>query len=321
MRKLLLITLAVIASVGFAQRRVTLLKYGDFESWTVRYIKESGIIGGSTVTLYAVGPTDTIRKNAPFQYGKNGNIWSVSNAYANVSGVEKGAGTLYPEYRDKEHGYCCRMDSKIQSVTALGILDLNVLVSGTLFTGRTIEPIKSQKDPYSNIDYGVRFTKCPSALMLDYKAKISPSKNIVIAKGLSKPKTVSGHAEGQTLLILQKRWEDADGNIYAQRVGTAFERYAKDQLTWVNDHEIPIYYGDMTNTEMYKNYSQYMGLSLPMRAMNSKGKIVPIKEIGWAPVGTQPTHMVINITSGYHEAFTGYDGNTLWVDNIRLVYE
>ncbi len=322
MKKSLTIMLALAANVAlFAQQHAELLPYADFEQWAVRYIKESGIIGGNTAVLYAVAPTDTIRENKPFKYGTKGNIWSVSNAYAKVSGVEKGSGTLRPEYRDKANGYCCRLDSKLETVTALGFIDIRVLVSGTLFTGRNIEPIRTQKDPYQNIDFGVPFTRRPVALRYDYKAKISPENTILIAKGFSKPKKVAGHAEGQILVVLQKRWEDAEGNLYAERVGTGFERIVSDQNEWVNDHDVPIFYGDMTQTDIYKKYNLSMGLCLPMRATNSKGKIVPVKEVGWAPVGTQPTHIIINMASGYHEAFVGYDGNTLWIDNVKLVYE
>lgn len=320
MKKSIIISLALMASVSTYAQKTELLPYADFEQWAVRYIKESGILGGNTVALYAVAPTDTLTENKAFKYGTNGNIWSTSNAYAKVAGIEKGSCTLYPEYRDAQNGYCCRMDSKLEKVTALGIIDIKVLVSGTLFTGRNIEPIRTQKDPYQNIDFGVKFTKRPKALKFDYKAKISPENTILIAKGMSKPKKVAGHAEAQVILVLQKRWEDEDGNIYAERVGTAFERYTKDQPDWVNGHEIPIFYGDMTNTDIYKQYNLSMGLCLPMRATNSKGKIVPVKEVGWAPEGTLPTHMIINMASGYHEAFVGYDGNTFWVDNVKLVY-
>lgn len=320
--KRIVFILCVIAAYNCseAQSHTELLPYADFEQWAVRYIKESSILGGNTVTLYAVGPTDTIRENTPFLYGKKGNIWSPSNAYAKVAGVEKGSGTVYPEYRDGKNGYCCRMDSKLETVTALGMIDIRVLVSGTLFTGRTIEPIRTQKDPYQNIDFGVKFTKRPKALMFDYKAHISPENTILVAKGFGKPKKVEGHAEAQVLLVLQKRWEDEEGNIYAERVGTAFERFTKDQKNWVNAHQIPVVYGDMTGTDTYKRYSSSMGFCLPMRAMNSKGKIVPIQEVGWAKEGTIPTHLIINMASGYHEAFIGYDGNSFWVDNIKLVY-
>lgn len=320
MKKAVFIFFVLLACNYTAAQHTELLPYADFEQWAVRYIKESAMLGGRTATLYAVGPNDTIRENAPFQYGKKGNIWSVSNAYAKVAGVEKGSGTLCPEYRDEKNGYCCRMDSKLETVTALGMIDIRVLVSGTLFTGRTIEPIRTQKDPYQNIDFGVRFTKRPKALMFDYKAKISPSNTITVAKGFGKPKQMEGHAEAQVLMILQRRWEDENGNIFAERVGTAFERYTKDQTSWINKHQIPVVYGDMTNTDTYRKYADYMGLNLPMRAMNSKGKIVPIQEVGWAKEGTQPTHLIINMASGYHEAFIGYDGNTFWVDNIKLVY-
>ncbi|MBQ9705472.1 MAG: PCMD domain-containing protein [Paludibacteraceae bacterium] len=322
MKKTLFLLLAATASLGLnAEKRVEKLPYADFEQWAVRYIKESGILGGNTVTLYAVAPTDTIRENKPFAYGRQGNIWSVSNAYAKVSGIEKGSGTLRPEYRDAANGWCCRMDSKLETVTALGIIDVRVLVSGTLFTGKTIEPIRTQKDPYQNIDFGVPFTKRPAALVFDYKAKVSPDQTILIAKGFGKPKKIAGHAEAQVLMVLQKRWEDAGGNIFAERVGTAFERITKDQDEWVNRHEVPILYGDLTDTQLFRTYEASMGLCLPMRAMNSKGKIVPVKEVGWAAPGTAPTHMIINLASGYHEAFVGYDGNTFWVDNVGLMYE
>ena len=312
---------ALAANLSAFAEHAELLPYADFEQWAVRYIKESGIIGGNTATLYAVAPTDTITANQPFIYGRKGNIWSVSNAYAKVSGVEKGSCTLMPEYRDNANGWCCRLDSKLETVTALGFIDIRVLVSGTLFTGRNIEPIRTQKDPYQNIDFGVPFTRLPKALRYDYKAKISPENTILIAKGFSKPKKVPGHAEGQVLVVLQKRWEDEKGNIFALRVGTGFERIAKDQPVWVNSHDLPIVYGDMTETQTFKTYNMSMGLCLPMRATNSKGKIVPVQEIGWAPAGTLPTHIIINMASGYHEAFVGYDGNTLWIDNVKLVYE
>ncbi len=312
----------ILLAVSFANaQRIEKLPYADFEHWTVRYIKESNIIGGKTNVLYAIGPTDTIKANIPFRYGEKGNIWGVSNAYAKVSGVEKASGTLYPEYRDAKNGYCCRMDSKMEVVTALGIIDIKVLISGTLYTGRGIEPIRTQKDPYQNIDFGVKFTKRPSALMFDYKAKVSTENFIYIAKGAGKPKKVEGHGEPQALVVLQKRWEDANGNIYAERIATGFERYTKSQNEWINGHKIPIVYGDISNTPLFKQYEASMGFHLPMRSMNSKGKIVPVQEIGWAAPNTQPTHIIINVTSDYHEAFTGYDGNSFWIDNICLVYD
>lgn len=319
MKKTIFLLLAVMAgSSVYAQRKVEKVPFGDFEQWVVRYIKESGIIGGKTKILYAIGPTDTIQQNAPYKYGKKGNWWSVSSAYAKVSGIEKGSGTVSPEYRDAKNGYCCRMDSRLEEVTAMGIIDVRVQVSGTIFTGRTIEPIKTAKDPYQNIDFGVKFTKCPKAMLFDYKAKISPEQTVYVAKGLGKPKKTAGHDEAQAYCFLQRRWEDEDGNIFAERVATAYERYTKDQPTWVNDHEVPFHYGDISGEPYFKPYMALF--SSYMRAMNSKGKIVPIQEVGWAPEGTVPTHMIMSFTSGCYEAFTGQLGNTFWVDNIRLVY-
>ena len=311
----------LLAALPVLAEKIEKLPYGDFEQWAVRYIKESAVVGGKTVTLYAVAPTDTLRVNAPFVYGRNGNIWSPSNAYAKVMGVEKCSGTVYPEFRDQQHGFCCRMDSKLEVVRALGIFDIRILVAGTLFTGRTIEPIRTQKDPYQNIDFGVPFTRFPTALMFDYKAKISSDKTILYAKGFGRPKTIEGHDEGQAYIVLQRRWETSDGQIKAERVATGYERFVADRLTWVSDHKIPLLYGDITGTDLYKKYTAELALGDMRRAMNSHGQIVPVQEVGWAVEGTAPTHMIINMASGCYEAFVGYDGNTLWIDNMRLVYD
>lgn len=316
----LCVGLLLLAMTLGAEEVVEKVPYGDFESWTVRYIQESKIIGGKMQTLYAIAPTDTLYDNQAFRYegkyGKGHNPWCVSNTYAKVAGVEKGSGTVYPEKRG--NGYCCRMDSKLDELVAMGIVNLKILVAGTVFFGRTIEPVKTAKDPYQNIDFGVPFTRQPKALLFDYKANISPDRTITEAKGAGKPKEIAGHDEAEVALLLQRRWEDADGNIYAVRVGTAYERYSHSQTQWVNNHRLEVHYGDITEEPYFR---PYMGLQKQARAMNSKGKIVPIQEVGWGNEQDKPTHMMLSFSSGCYEAFYGHDGNSFWVDNVRLVFE
>ncbi|MGM9837108.1 MAG: PCMD domain-containing protein [Paludibacteraceae bacterium] len=315
MRKLSFILFLVGLPLLATAERVVPFPFGDMESWTVRYIKESRLLGGKTKTLYCVAPTDTLRVNAPFAYEKSGSPWGSSNAYANVMGIEKAACSAYPESRDGG-GTCCRLNVSLMDVRVMGMIDLQVLVAGTLYTGRTIEPVTSANDPYRNIDFGVPFTGRPTALMFDYKCTISPDKWVWYAKGVGKPKKKDGHDEAQVYMYLQHRWEDENGNIHSIRVGTAYERYSHSQPTWVNNHRVPVYYGDITQSP---NYKPYMGFDVNQRAMNSKGKIVPIQEEGWD--GTlEPTHVVIMLTSGKYEAFVGHAGNVFWVDNVRLVY-
>ena len=314
MRKtILLIALAVTFTYTSAQT-VEPLPFGNFDQWVVRQIKESGIIGGNTVNIYAIGPTDTIRENKAFVYGRNGNPWTVSNAYAVVAGVKKGSCSVSPEKRG--NGYCARMEMVLEKVKALGVINKTVIAGGSVFTGRTIEPITSSDDPYRNIDYGVPFNKRPSAVMFDYKTLISTEQTITVTKG-SSVKTQPGHDECAVFMLLQKRWEDADGNIHALRVGTAYERFAKTQKDWVNGYSVPVRYGDITKDPAYKDY---MGLGKTMRAMNSKGKIVPIVEEGWAAADEKPTHMILSFNCGIFEAFMGHEGNVFWVDNVKLVY-
>lgn len=315
-KKIIFTLLALYAFHHTNAQRIEPIPFGDFEQWVVRYIHESGIIGGDTRTIYAIAPTDTIRENTPFPYGDDNSPWTVSNAYAKVSGIEKCSGTTTPERRD--NGYCCRMDVKLEEIVVLGFINLKVMITGTAFVGQTIEPIRSAHDPYSNIDYGMPFTGRPTHLMFDYKAVISTDSVLTIAKGQSRPKKVKGSDNAEVVLLLQERWEDSEGNIYAQRVGTIRERFSKTQPKWTNGYRAKIHYGNITGQPYYR---EYMNLNQPYRAMNSKGKIVPIQEIGWAPSDATPTHAILIFSAGYHEAFVGGEGNTLWIDNVSFVYE
>ena len=316
MKKNLLALFVCFCSLVTYAETIEPLPFGDMEQWTVRYIKESKLLGGKTKMLYCVAPTDTIRENGPYEYGKMGSPWSSSNVYANVIGIEKAAITVTPELRE-EGETCCRLDVSMLDVQVFGVIDIQVLAAGTLFTGRTIEPITTAKDPYQNIDFGVPFTKRPTALIYDYKAKISDENWVWYAKGMAKPKKQQGiHDEAEAYVYLQHRWEDEKGNVHAVRVGTGYERITKSQPTWLNDHRLPIHYGDITSEPWYQ---PYMGYNKNMRTMNSKGKIVPIQEEGWDAT-LEPTHIVIMLTAGKCEAFVGQDGNVLWVDNVRLAY-
>ena len=308
--------LLLCASLNILAERIEPIPFGDMEQWTVRKIKESKLLGGNTKTLYCLAPTDTIWENGPYTYGQNGNPWATSNAYANIIGIEKAAGTMMPEKRE-DGGTCCRMNVELLGVRVMGMIDVQVLVPGTLFTGRNLEPITTAKDPYQNIDFGVPFTGRPKALMFDYKCIVSPENWVWYAKGMAKPKKQAGHDEVEAYIYLQHRWEDADGKIHSIRVGTGYERFNKDQLTWVNGHRLPIHYGDITTESWYKDY---MGFKNMQRAMNSRGKVVLIQEEGWDAT-LEPTHMVIMLTSGKYEAFVGKAGNVFWVDNVSLVYE
>lgn len=315
MKKLLIISLLMCA-MGMSAQRVEPVAFGDMEQWAVRYIKESKLLGGQTKTLYAIGKPDTIWTNSPYIYGNNGCPWSVSNAYAKVMGIEKAAGTVRPERRG--NGWCCRMDSKLLDVTALGVIDLKVLVCGTIFTGQTLEPVTmaGASKPYAVINFGVPFTGHPIALQLDYKAIVEDSNVITYAKATKTPKKMEGRDCAELVVYLQQRWEDADGNIYARRVGTGYERIYHTVPTWQNNHQVPIRWGDISMQPGFQPYEAYG--TKQFMAKNSKGELVKIQEVGYAL--NEPTHIIIMLTSGCYEAFVGHEGNTLWVDNVKLVY-
>ena len=120
--------------------------------------------------------------------------------------------------------------------------------------------------------------------------------------------------------MLQKRWEDENGVVHALRVGTAIWRISEDIPEWRNGYQLKINYGDITGEPWYRDY---MGLKTDpesaYHALNSHGNNVIIQEDGWAEPGTEPTHLIINIISSCGKAFYGGVGNTVWVDNVKVI--
>ena len=49
-------------------------------------------------------------------------------------------------------------------------------------------------------------------------------------------------------------------------------------------------------------------------------KMVPVHEVGWGSATDTPTHLVLQFDSSHGGAYVGTVGNTLWIDNVELVY-
>lgn len=292
-------------------------EYGTFDSWSMRQVKESGIIGGATKTLYEFyGNQETVfTGKTPFT-APEGYLWRTNNVLAIVAGVVKTNNTIFPEERG--NGYCARIETHIEEVKALGVINMDVTCQGALLLGVLPEPITTTKDPMAKVFYGIPFTGMPKAVTLDIKADVGHE--VIRATGFSKLKPMGYPDFAEVTVMLQKRWEDEEGVVHALRVGTAIWRISEDIPEWMNGYELKIHYGDITGEPFYK---EYMGLKndpeSAFHAPNSNGSNVIIQEDGWAEPGTQPTHLVINIISSCGKAFYGGVGNTLWVDNVRLV--
>lgn len=300
---------------GVTSENVVPFAYGDMDDWIVREIHESGIIGGNTKWLYELGPSDTIVGNTAFR-NMGGSPWATSNVMAKVAGVVKTNTSVFPEKRGD--GMCARMETRYESVKVFGLVDIEVIAAGSVFLGTVHEPIKGTKNPQAMLQSGVPFSKKPKALRFDYKVKAAPEKNRVRSTGFSRKSTVAGQDSLAVILLLQKRWEDAEGNVYSKRVGTMVQRYTESTPDWVNDATYPILYGNITSKPEYK---PYMRIQVEERyTLNSKGKSVPIQEVGWAEPGEAPTHMVLQFTSSHGGAYIGSPGNTFWIDNVELIY-
>ena len=290
-----------------------LIKFGNFDSWITRSIKESMLVGGKTQTLYEIGPKGTF-DGARAYTNQGGSPWGCSNVYAKVAGVVKTNISVFPDTH--KGGQCAKLSTHIVSCKAIGVVNISVLATGSIFLGTLLEPITGSSNPMSKMSVGIPFTKKPKAVKFDYKYN-SPSPERIRETGFSKRQKVSGKDMAQCLCLLQKRWEDADGNIHALRIGTMRQRFSQN-CDWKEGQSFNIHYGDITHESFYQ---ADMGLnSSGFYAINSKGKNVPIQEDGWAEADEEPTHIILKFDSSYGGAYIGTVGNTLWLDNVKLVY-
>lgn len=298
-----------------AQQKAELLPFGNMDQWIDRQIKESGIIGGNTKNVYEIGPTTTIKGDKAYK-NMGGSPWATSNVMAKVAGITKTNTSVFPEKRGD--GYCARLDTRMESVKVLGIVNITVLAAGSVFTGSVHEPIKSTKNPQKILQTGIPFTKKPVALQFDYKVKMSDRENRIRATGFSKITDVSGKDFPAIILFLQKRWEDAKGNVYAKRIGTMVT-YFYHTTDWKNNVTYEIMYGDITGRPEYKAHMMRLQAT-ENYTVNSKGESVPIHEVAWGEEGDVPTHLYLQFTSSHGGAYIGSPGNTLWIDNVKMVY-
>ena len=148
-----------------------LIPYGDMDQWVVREIEESGIIGGETKLLYELGPTDTLVGNNAYK-NMGGSPWHTSNVMAKVMGVVKTNTSVFPERRDD--GWCARLETRMESVKVLGLIDIEVVAAGSIFAGTIYEPIKDTRNPQAKLMSGIPFTRKPKAIQFDYKVKLAP---------------------------------------------------------------------------------------------------------------------------------------------------
>lgn len=305
---LLSTTLGLQASGANVER----IKYGDMNSWVTRNIKESGVIGGKTKSLYEIGPTGTIG-DKPYK-NMGGSPWATSNVLAKVSGITKTSNAVYPAVRSGANK-CAKLSTQIEQVKVLGVINMDVMVAGSMFLGEMIEPIKSTSNPYSKMNMGVPYTKRPSALVFDYKVDCPNVNSRVKSTGFSSKKTLPGRDAAVVFVFLQRRWEDAKGNIHAKRVGTGGQKFSST-TPWKNGHRIPIHYG---NASTQPGYASYLGLrsgSNAYYARNSKGRLVPVIEEGWDDANATPTHAIVMFSAGSGEPYVGTEGLTLYVDNV-----
>lgn len=297
---------------------IEMLPYGNMDSWVTRNIRESRILGGNTRQTYAVGPESTVNGDIAYR-NAGGSPWSSSNVMAKVHGITKVSTSLYPDARPGK-GKCAKLTSAMEHCRALGIINIDVFVAGTMFLGEMIEPVKSTSDPYKKMEMGIPFTRRPLALVYDYRVVVPEGAGRVHSSGFGGKETLPGTDHAEVFIILQRRWEDAQGNLHAKRVGTGRELFGSSTSGWVNRHHLQVHYGDITGEPYYRSYMGLIPRAKSYCAHNSRGEMMPVVEEGWDDADATPTHLIVMFSAGSGEPFTGTPGLTLWVDNVGLAY-
>ena len=249
MKKTILVCMLAMLAIG-AYADEEMLKYGDFNTWITRNIHESVLVGGKYQTLYEVGPTGTFDGQRAFT-NQGGCPWANSNVYAKVCGIVKTNVSVYPD-EHPGHGKCAKLYTHIVKCKAIGIVNISVLAAGSIYTGTMVEPITSSSNPMSKMSIGIPFTRKPKALKFDYKYYSPGDTGRIRETGFSKRKTIPGKDMGEATCLLQKRWEDEDGNIHALRIGTMRHRFVENSNGWVENHEFPFHYGDISRESFFK---------------------------------------------------------------------
>ena len=317
LRMILCIVGLLLSTNLWAQKeRFELLPFGNMNQWQVREIKESLLIGGNTRYLYSINDTkDTLKNNTPYKNTRS--PWATSSVLAIVSGITKGSVTVFPEKRGR--GYAARLETKIERVKVLGVININVLASGTIFLGEMIEPITDTKNPQSKLVTGIPFTKKPKALQFDYKVTTGGKSSRV--NGMGKGTTLNQNDKAEIRVLLQNRWEDKDGKVHAKRIGTAWLNLATTEKDWKNNFQLKINYGDIQNQAIYKQEMALRTGEFTDYTRNSKGQMTPIIEEGWGNASDPVTHLIVQFSSSNGGAYIGNENSRLWVDNVGLVYE
>ena len=127
--------------------------------------------------LYELGPTKEIDGNVAY-VNQGGSPWGNSNVMAKVMGIVKTNTSVYSEQRG--NGYCARLETHIESVKVLGMVNITVLASGSMFLGDMKEPITGTKDGEKALNSGLPFTSRPKAVRYDYRCKCLDNRTVFV---------------------------------------------------------------------------------------------------------------------------------------------
>ena len=87
-----------------------------------------------------------------------GSPWATSNVYAKVAGVSKGKNSVFPDNRGNGN-FCMKLTTVFEHVKVIGLINIDVLASGSAYLGRMVEPVKSTKIHTVNLIWALISTR------------------------------------------------------------------------------------------------------------------------------------------------------------------
>ena len=136
------------------------------------------------------------------------------------------------------------MLSKMEEVKVLRIINMDVMVAGSIFWGECMVHHLFHYAILKDGD-GDALHKAAESPCLRFSSGYARHRFTHKIYGILFKEETPGRDNAEVYVPLQKRWEDSNGKLYAQRVGTGRERYDKS-VPRTSGHELKIHYGDIT---------------------------------------------------------------------------
>ncbi len=237
------------------------LPFGSMDSWVTRIIKESAVLGGHKQTVYAIGP-ERDHRGLPSLRARQGQ----------PLGLVQRAGQCLRHREDQQRRVagtaqrqelCAVLSTKIEHCKAIGLVNIDVLVSGSIFLGRMFEPIRSTSNPYAKMEMGIGLQQTARLPAVSTINCIIPTRESSPRPQVPRPHTMPENRQGRGVYPAAIPVKRQQGQPQRQARGHR-PRAIYEEHQGLGKR--PPHQGDVWRLTHWEGYQPFMGLFLPRRA-------------------------------------------------------